>query len=92
MIEEKKAALIKPYNYRGHLDFLLENVSIDDFYVKKQVYDLVFADVALFFVKFNKNETRKYYKLKPERLLVKTCILQIDGLSIPVQIDFSLLQ
>jgi hypothetical protein len=91
MQEEPKVAIIKPYNYKGHLDFLLENVCIDDFYVKKQVYDLVFADVAVFFVKM-KHENRKYYKLKPGKLPIKKCQLQIDELlSIPIVIDFSLI-
>lgn len=83
--------IIKPYNYKGNLEFLLENISIDDFYVKKQVYDLIFADVVLFFVKM-KYETRKYYKLIPERQSKKICQLQIDGLTVPILIDFSLIQ
>ena len=92
-----KVAIIKPYNYNGNLDFLVENVCLDDFYVKKQVYDFVFADVALFFITINPKqgglETRKYYKLKPGRLLVKKCQLRMEEeLVIPIQIDFSLVK
>ena len=89
--EEKKIGLIKPYNDKGHMDFYLENVSIDDFYVKRQVYDLVFADVAVFFVKL-KHDTRKVYKLMPGRLSIKKCQLQVESGTIPVLIDFSLIK
>jgi hypothetical protein len=83
-------ARIKPYNHKGHLDFFLENITINDFYVKKQVYDLVFADVAVFFVKF-KTETKKYYKLNPDRPTIKYCPIIVDGSAITICIDFSLI-
>jgi hypothetical protein len=85
-------ARIKPYNHNGHLDFFLENITINNFYVKKQVYDLVFADVAVFFVQFKTEETKKYYKLIPDRPTIKYCPITIDdGSAITICMDFSLI-
>lgn len=84
-------ARIKPYNHKCHLDLFVENIAINDFYVKKQVYDLVFADVAVFFVQL-KTETKKFYKLKPDCPTIKYCPIIIDGFTLTVCMDFSLIK
>ena len=84
--------IVKPFNCKGQLDLIMENISIDELYIKKQVYELIFHDVDVFFETIQSiNIKRTHYKLKPKRPLVKTCEIRIKDLIIPIQIDFSLL-
>jgi len=82
--------IVKPYNYKGQLELLTENISLDDFYVKKQIYEVIFGDIDLYFV-YIQDEKRKHYKLKPNKPIVCVYDIQtIDGIK-SVQIDYSIL-
>jgi hypothetical protein len=82
--------IVKPYNYKGQLELLTENISLDDFYVKKQIYEVIFGDIDLFFV-YIQDEKRKHYKLKQNKPVVCVYDIQtIDGIK-SVQIDYSIL-
>jgi len=73
----------------GNLDFIVSNLSLNDFYIKKQLYDLVFEDVDVF---FEKNKLiNKHYKLKSKSPLIKKCTLLINGVVTPIEIDYSIL-
>jgi hypothetical protein len=83
-------AIVKPYNNKGQLALIIENLCIDELYIKKQVYELIFHDVDVFFVGQNQ-DYRNQYKLKPKRLSTKNGEIKLNDLVIPIQIDYSLL-
>jgi hypothetical protein len=90
MNQQSKLVIVKPYNFKGQLDLMTENLKMDDFYVKKQVYDLIFNDVDLYFQLHN-NDKRRLYKLKDTTKVVRTYEIQVDENIIQIQIDYSIL-
>ena len=85
-----KAIVIKPYNYKGDLDFIIENWVIEDFYVKKQIYDLVFSDVDVYFENY-RNERRRHFKLKAKKEKLRKCEVKLNERVVAIQIDYSIL-
>ena len=88
--------IVKPYNYKGHLELIIVHLRIEDFYIKQQVYDLVFEDVDVFIEYFkhhdNKKDKRNHYKLKENRSRTKLCEIRIrNDIVVPVLIDYSLI-
>lgn len=84
-------AIVKPYNHKGQLALIVENLSIDELYIKKQVFELIFHDVDVFFVG-NNQDSRNQYKLKPLRSPTKNGEIRLkNSVIIPIQIDYSLL-
>ena len=83
--------LVKPYNYKGQLELLTENINTDDFYIKKQIYEFIFNDIDLFFLSGFNDDKRKHYKLKPDKPLVQIYEILTDDGRISVKIDYSIL-
>ena len=91
-IAKKTCPLVKPYNYKGQLELLTENIKVDDFYVKKQIYEFIFNDVDLYFISSRKEqEPRKHYILKKDKPVVNTYEIQLDDTVVFVKIDYSIL-
>jgi hypothetical protein len=93
---DKTQVIVKPYNYKGHLELSIVHLRLEDFYIKQQLYDLIFEDVDVFIEhhkdKHKHEEKRTHYKLKAERSRTKLCEIRLQAdLVVPVMIDYSLL-
>ena len=88
----KCTLIVKPYNHQGNLELLTENINIEDFYVKKQIYEFIFSDIDLY-MSSNPSETvkRKHYKLKPNKPFVNTYEIQTEDGPVAINIDYSIL-
>lgn len=91
MKETMKIVIIKPYNYKGELDFIIENLVVEDFYVKKQIYDFVFADIDVYFESHKNEGRKKHFKLKANKKIIKKCELKLENTFVAIQIDYSIL-